>query len=101
MFTKVEKLPLGCVGVQTVDPDVIYYCFNSNKLFKKTLCGFCVSIRRDVEFCKSFITELNTSDMIYHSIRLYLALIPLFIFLFNSYLLFYYSVFYHLKRHSL
>jgi len=31
-YTKVENLPRGSVCVQTVDSDLIYYCFNNNKL---------------------------------------------------------------------
>jgi len=40
MFTKAENLPRGGICVQTVDRDVLYYCFNSNKLLKKSCVGF-------------------------------------------------------------
>ena len=85
-YNNVEKLPHGSVWVQTVDSDVICYCFNSNKLFKKKnfLWALCVSIRWDAEFCKSFSTDLHTSVTNYHLVRLSSALIPLFI----SYLFF-------------
>jgi hypothetical protein len=68
MFTKAENLSRGGVCVQTVDSDVLYYCFNSSKLFKKIMCGLCVYIRWDAGFCESFSTDLHASGMIYHLI---------------------------------